>query len=154
MGGSLCLFAFVLQDVRNNRVHRNPPSGSDATWIREIRFSQMSWGTQNDFIGTGSPTPRRIYSFGQVKIPLLLTLDTFDGTVRDFRIRVAVQRYARRTSVTVVAHTLAAAGLIKYARGKIQILNADALRESACECYDTVNRHYVRLLDIEIGSKN
>jgi CRP-like cAMP-binding protein len=60
----------------------------------------------------------------------------------------------RRTSVTVVAHTLAAAGLIKYARGKIQILNADGLRESACECYDTVNRHYTRLLNIEIGSEN
>ena len=56
----------------------------------------------------------------------------------------------RRTSVTVVAHTLAAAGLIKYARGKIQILDAEALQESACECYETVNRHYARLL----GSTN
>jgi CRP-like cAMP-binding protein len=52
----------------------------------------------------------------------------------------------RRTSVTVVAHILAAAGLIKYARGKIQILDAEALQESACECYETVNRHYARLL--------
>lgn len=53
----------------------------------------------------------------------------------------------RRTSVTVVAHTLQAAGLIKYARGKIQILDADGLRESACECYGTVKRHYERLLN-------
>lgn len=52
----------------------------------------------------------------------------------------------RRTSVTAVAHTLQAAGLIKYARGRIQILDADGLRQSACECYDTVKLHYDRLL--------
>jgi len=38
------------------------------------------------------------------------------------------------------------AGLIKYARGKIQILNAEALQDGACDCYDTVKRHYERLL--------
>ncbi len=52
----------------------------------------------------------------------------------------------RRTSVTVVAHTLQAAGLIKYARGKIQILDAEGLHDSACECYDTIKRHYASLL--------
>ncbi|MCK1641204.1 Crp/Fnr family transcriptional regulator [Bradyrhizobium sp. 157] len=52
----------------------------------------------------------------------------------------------RRTSVTVVAHTLQSAGLIKYARGKIQILDAEALQDGACECYGTVKRHYDRLL--------
>jgi len=34
----------------------------------------------------------------------------------------------KRTSVTLVAHTLQAAGLIKYSRGKIQILNMEALK--------------------------
>lgn len=53
----------------------------------------------------------------------------------------------RRTSVTVVAHTLQAAGLIKYSRGKIQILDAKALQENACECYGSVKRHYDRLLN-------
>jgi CRP-like cAMP-binding protein len=52
----------------------------------------------------------------------------------------------RRTSVTIEAHTLQAAGLIKYTRGKIQILDAEALRDGACECYGTVQRHYARLL--------
>ena len=51
----------------------------------------------------------------------------------------------RRTTVTVVAHTLQAAGLIKYARGKIQILDAEALQDGACECYE-MKRHYERLL--------
>jgi CRP-like cAMP-binding protein len=52
----------------------------------------------------------------------------------------------RRTSVTVVAHTLQTAGFIKYSRGRIQILNAEALGDSACECYETVKRHYEQLL--------
>jgi len=52
----------------------------------------------------------------------------------------------RRTSVTVEAHSLQAAGLIKYARGKIQIVDAEALHDGACECYESVKRHYARLL--------
>jgi CRP-like cAMP-binding protein len=52
----------------------------------------------------------------------------------------------RRTSVTAVAHTLQEAGLIKYARGKIQIVNAKKLQETACECYDSVKGHYERLI--------
>jgi CRP-like cAMP-binding protein len=52
----------------------------------------------------------------------------------------------QRTSVTVVAHTLQSAGLIKYARGKIRILDLEALQDGACECYGTVKRHYAKLL--------
>lgn len=52
----------------------------------------------------------------------------------------------RRTSVTVVAHTLQAAGFIRYARGRIQIVNAQGLEDSACECYETVKYHYAKLI--------
>jgi CRP-like cAMP-binding protein len=52
----------------------------------------------------------------------------------------------RRTSVTAVAHTLQEAGLIQYARGKIRILDADALGESACECYGSVKSLYEKLI--------
>jgi CRP-like cAMP-binding protein len=52
----------------------------------------------------------------------------------------------RRTSVTMVAHTLQNAGMIKYSRGQIQILNVDGLREAACECYETINANYRSLL--------
>src|SRR3954463_7302278 len=54
----------------------------------------------------------------------------------------------RRTSVTTVAHTLQAAGMIKYSRGKIQVLDVEALKESACECYETVKENYRQLLGI------
>jgi CRP-like cAMP-binding protein len=52
----------------------------------------------------------------------------------------------RRTSVTSVAHTLQRAGMIRYSRGKIQILDVEALQETACECYQAVKDNYERLL--------
>ena len=52
----------------------------------------------------------------------------------------------RRTSVTLVAHTLQQAGIIRYTRGKITILNLEGMQDAACECYATVNSHYRALL--------
>jgi Crp-like helix-turn-helix domain len=52
----------------------------------------------------------------------------------------------RRSSVSVVAGTLQEAGYIRYRRGHIRILDADALRSGACECYEAVRNHYSRLL--------
>ena len=50
-----------------------------------------------------------------------------------------------RPSVSIVAHTLQQAGLIKYSRGRVQILNVEGLQEGACECYATVKAHYDRM---------
>jgi CRP-like cAMP-binding protein len=52
----------------------------------------------------------------------------------------------RRTSVTTVARTLQEAGMVKYKRGKIEILDVEGLREGACECYETVKEQYGQLL--------
>ena len=52
----------------------------------------------------------------------------------------------RRTSVTLAAKTLQEAGLIKYNRGQIQILDLEGLRESTCECYEAVKHHYALLI--------
>jgi Crp-like helix-turn-helix protein len=52
----------------------------------------------------------------------------------------------RRTSVSLVAHVLQQAGLIKYRRGHIRVLNVEGLLEAACECYATVKAHGERLL--------
>jgi CRP-like cAMP-binding protein len=52
----------------------------------------------------------------------------------------------RRTSVSLVANTLQQAGLIKYRRGHIRILDVEGLQEAACECYETVRTHADRLL--------
>jgi CRP-like cAMP-binding protein len=52
----------------------------------------------------------------------------------------------RRPSVSVVASPLQKAGLIKYSRGNIQVLDVKRLQKRACECYSTVKAHYKRLL--------
>ena len=52
----------------------------------------------------------------------------------------------RRTSVTTVALKLQEAGMIKYTRGRIEILDIEGLRDTACECYETVKGQYAELL--------
>jgi Mn-dependent DtxR family transcriptional regulator len=47
-----------------------------------------------------------------------------------------------RPSVTIAANTLQKAGLISYARGKIHITDAAALRRSACECYQIIESQF------------
>jgi CRP-like cAMP-binding protein len=52
----------------------------------------------------------------------------------------------RRTSVSLVAHTLQKADFIKYRRGHIKILDAEKLRSGACECYEKVKARYETLV--------
>jgi CRP-like cAMP-binding protein len=42
----------------------------------------------------------------------------------------------QRTTVTIAARALQAAGLIKYKRGHIEIIDRDGLEDGACECYE------------------
>jgi CRP-like cAMP-binding protein len=58
----------------------------------------------------------------------------------------------RRTSATTVARTLHEAGMIKYTRGRIEILDVEDLKDSACECYDTVKEQYSQLLGTSASS--
>jgi CRP-like cAMP-binding protein len=44
----------------------------------------------------------------------------------------------RRTSVTEVAKKIQEAGIISYARGTINILDLDALKQKSCECFETL----------------
>ena len=50
---------------------------------------------------------------------------------------------ARRTTVTAAAGELQRKGLIKYSRGRIQIVDPKGLESEACECYRTVRRLYL-----------
>jgi CRP-like cAMP-binding protein len=52
----------------------------------------------------------------------------------------------RRASVTIVASTLQQAGVIAYKRGHIRVQDVEGLKESACECYETLRSHADRLL--------
>ncbi|MEM9927382.1 MAG: Crp/Fnr family transcriptional regulator [Cyanobacteria bacterium P01_D01_bin.50] len=52
----------------------------------------------------------------------------------------------RRSGVTVAAGILQQAGIIRYTRGKISILDREALQATACECYHVIKNEYIRLL--------
>ena len=52
----------------------------------------------------------------------------------------------QRSSVTLVARKLQAAGLITYRRGHIHVLDADGLQDSCCECYAAINLHFNKLI--------
>jgi hypothetical protein len=43
-------------------------------------------------------------------------------------------------------HALQAAGLIRYARGHINILNREGLEDCACECYSVIRAETDKLM--------
>jgi hypothetical protein len=52
----------------------------------------------------------------------------------------------RREGVTEEAGKLQAAGLIRYKRGKVQVLDRKGLERAVCECFGVVKQEYDRLL--------
>lgn len=52
----------------------------------------------------------------------------------------------RREGVAEAAHKLQEAGLIRYARGHISVLNRAGLEKRTCECYAVVKKEYDRLI--------
>ncbi len=51
-----------------------------------------------------------------------------------------------RPTVTIVARTMQQAGLIRYSRGAITIMDRKGLEEAACECYGIVRRALAEIL--------
>ena len=52
----------------------------------------------------------------------------------------------RRASVSEVAAILQKAGLIRYHRGKMKIIDQKGLESGSCECYHVIKQEYTRLL--------
>lgn len=57
----------------------------------------------------------------------------------------------RRESVTEAAGRLQREGLIRYSRGRIQILDTNRLEHHGCECYQVVRTEFERLLPLGEG---
>jgi Mn-dependent DtxR family transcriptional regulator len=58
---------------------------------------------------------------------------------------------ARRTSISPEAHTLQQAGLIRYRRGHIRVLEPLGVQECACECYEILKSQAEQLFGWQPG---
>jgi len=78
---------------------------------------------------------------------LLMAQDRIDGNdlpvTQEF---LALMLCVYRPSITVVASTLQRAGIIRYGRGHITVLDRSALEATSCDCYMAVKRRFDRLL--------
>lgn len=78
---------------------------------------------------------------------LLLSMDRLTGNHMVMTQElIANMLGVRREGVTAAAGSLQKAGLIRYTRGKIEVLNRDGLEARTCECYSVVKKEYDRLL--------
>ena len=78
---------------------------------------------------------------------LLLSLDRLDDNkLRMTQELIANMLGVRREGVTEAAGRLDKAGIIRYSRGVITVLDRSQLETRACECYAVVKNEYDRLL--------
>jgi CRP-like cAMP-binding protein len=83
---------------------------------------------------------------------LLLSLDRLAGTELVMTQElIANMLGVRREGVTEGALKLQKAGIIRYARGRISVLDRAALEQRTCECYAVVKSEYDRLLPATIA---
>jgi CRP-like cAMP-binding protein len=78
---------------------------------------------------------------------LLLTLERLNGTSLTLTHElIAGVLGVRREGISEAAGNLQRAGLIRYSRGHIEVLDRAGLQQAACECYRVVKVEFDRLL--------
>ena len=83
---------------------------------------------------------------------LLLSLDRLSGNeLLMTQELIANMLGVRREGVTESALKLQRAGLIRYSRGHITVLDRSGLESRTCECYAVVKKEYARLLPAKIA---
>ena len=84
---------------------------------------------------------------------LLLSLDRLRGSELVMTQElIANMLGVRREGVTEAALKLQQAGLIRYARGHITVLDRPGLEQRTCECYAVVKKEYDRLLPPKLAT--
>jgi len=84
---------------------------------------------------------------------LLLSLDRLSGSELVMTQElIANMLGVRREGVTESATKLQKAGLIKYSRGRITVLDRAGLEGRSCECYAVVKKEYDRLLPPRVAT--
>jgi CRP-like cAMP-binding protein len=77
----------------------------------------------------------------------LLTMNDYASAAEFVMVHesIAAMLGVRRVSVTEAASKLQAAGLIKYERGRVRVLDKAGLRKKSCACYRFILQQYERL---------
>ena len=84
---------------------------------------------------------------------LLLSLDRLDGNELVMTQELISNMLGvRREGVTESAMKLQRAGLVRYARGHITVLDRAGLEQRSCECYAVVKNEYDRLLPDQVST--
>lgn len=78
---------------------------------------------------------------------LLMTHDRVDGDLLPLKQQFLAEMLGvHRPAVTVAAGALQRAGMIRYSRGKVRVVDRPALEAAACECYAIIARRTASLL--------
>lgn len=88
---------------------------------------------------------------------LLLSLDLLSGSqINMTQALIANMLGVRREAVTEAAGKLQASGIIRYSRGRIDVIDRPGLEVRACECYGVVKAAYNRLFQTatDVRGKN
>jgi CRP-like cAMP-binding protein len=81
---------------------------------------------------------------------LLMTHDRVDGDVLPLKQQFLAEMLGvHRPAVTLAAGALQKAGVIRYTRGKVTVLDRPALERASCECYAIIARRTHQLLGEE-----
>ena len=77
---------------------------------------------------------------------LLMTHDRVDGDVLPLKQQFLAEMLGvHRPAVTIAAGALQKAGVIRYTRGKVTVLDRKALEDAACPCYAIITRRAAEL---------
>jgi CRP-like cAMP-binding protein len=88
------------------------------------------------------PAPRRLARW------ILMTQDRIGTrTVPLTQDYMAIMTGVQRTTISVVASQLREAGLIRYTRGNLEVVDRPGLEGYACECYQAIRLQFDDLLD-------
>jgi CRP-like cAMP-binding protein len=84
---------------------------------------------------------------------LLLSLDRLPGQeLVVTHEQIAHMLGVRREGVSASAVKMQKAGLIRYSRGRITVLDRKGLEQRVCECYGLIQQEYDRLLPLQLAA--
>lgn len=126
-----------LQDFREAMT----PGGSLDRLIRRYAAYNLRYANQTIACNLLHPTEERICRW------LLMAHDRAGTDVFSLTHEFLAEMLGvRRQTVTTIAGTLQAAGLIRYRRGTVHILDREGLEAASCECYEVLKDLYTRIM--------